>query len=84
MYQSFSRMNASLVAEYLSFKPTFPFNVAMYRVNEATYLCFVAMLLFDATVKRMDVATLVCFVASTRTVSQSTRASLQQSGAALQ
>jgi hypothetical protein len=50
-------MSASLVAEYLFFKPSFPFNVATNRLNEATCLCFVTMLLFDATGKRNTVAT---------------------------
>jgi hypothetical protein len=56
MYRYVSEMIASLVAEYLFFKPSLPFNVATYRVNEATYRYFVTMLLFDATVKRMIVA----------------------------
>jgi hypothetical protein len=57
MHQYFSRMNASLVAEYPYIKPSLPLNVAAYRINEATYLYVVTMLLFVATVKRMIVAT---------------------------
>jgi hypothetical protein len=57
MYQYFSRMNASLVAEYLFFETLLPFNVATYRVNEATYAYVVTTPLLVATVKRMTVAT---------------------------
>lgn len=64
MYQSFSRMNTSLVAEHLCFKPLYRFNVATHRINKATYPYFVTTLLFDATVKRMILAMQAYFVAS--------------------
>lgn len=49
MYQSLSRVSASLVAEYPYFKASFPFNVATCRINEAEHADFVMMLLLVAT-----------------------------------
>lgn len=59
-------MSASLVAEYCSFKPSFPFDVATNRVNEAKYVYGVTTLLYDATRERVIVATRRYFVASAR------------------
>jgi hypothetical protein len=50
-------MSVYIVAEYPSLATLFPFNVATYRINEATYLCIVAMFLFSATLQRSIVAT---------------------------